>query len=281
MSNLNALKNRIGVVTNTKKITNAMQLVAASKLRKAREQAEKVKSYQDILELTFHDLITNISPNDFKSVFPSNDEVENSLYIVITSDLGLCGSYNSNIVHLIENKIKPNDKLIVLGTKGLGMLLEKFKNNIVDHYTNYGDTVPYKISDKITKLALKLYHEKQIRNINLVYTKFVNNILQEAEIKKIFPFDISNDSRYVSYVEFEPNPETILKNSIPLYIASMIYTLGTASKVSELAARRNAMENATDNAEDLIQALSLEFNRSRQSIITQEINEIVSGADAT
>ncbi|WP_406613580.1 ATP synthase F1 subunit gamma [Mycoplasma corogypsi] len=286
MANLNAIKNRIAVVSNTQKITNAMQLVSTAKLRQIRKEYENIESYLDLLMDTFDSLIKHVEPNEFYSIYPKNTEANSDLYVVITSDLGLCGSYNSNVINLLKQTLKPEDKIIVLGTKGYNLLQSShFKEQIINYFVDYGEKVSYQISNQITKDALEMYANKQINSINLVYTKFINNIRQDAVAQKLFPLEIGPKvktvDKNVQIIEFEPNAEVVLKNSIPLYVGSLIYCLGSSSKVSEMASRRNAMENATNNAKDLIVDLRQKFNSERQSVITQEINEIVAGADAT
>ncbi|BBU47662.1 ATP synthase F1 subunit gamma [Mycoplasmopsis felis] len=284
MPNLNNLKNRISVVSSTQKITNAMELVSTSKLRRLRNEYTQVKSYLDTLQDTFNELIAHVQPNDFYDIFPQNN-IESSLYIVITSDLGLCGSYNSNIIKLLTEKIKQNDKIIILGTKGVGLVLgSSLKDQVIKSYINIGDKLSYKLSNEITKIALEYYTDKKISKINLIYTEFINNLTQTPISLQLFPINVNSYSKtqnQTDSIEFEPNAETVLLETIPMFISSMIYCLSANSKISEMASRRNAMENATSNAGDLIKDLKLEFNRQRQGIITQEITEIVAGADAT
>ncbi|WP_036430920.1 ATP synthase F1 subunit gamma [Mycoplasmopsis felis] len=284
MPNLNNLKNRISVVSSTQKITNAMELVSTSKLRRLRNEYTQVKSYLDTLQDTFNELIAHVQPNDFYDIFPQNN-IESSLYIVITSDLGLCGSYNSNIIKLLTEKIKQNDKIIILGTKGVGLVLgSSLKDQVIKSYINIGDKLSYKLSNEITKMALEYYTDKKISKINLIYTEFINNLTQTPISLQLFPINVNSYSKtqnQTDSIEFEPNAETVLLETIPMFISSMIYCLSANSKISEMASRRNAMENATSNAGDLIKDLKLEFNRQRQGIITQEITEIVAGADAT
>ncbi|QGZ97662.1 F0F1 ATP synthase subunit gamma [Mycoplasma sp. NEAQ87857] len=282
MANLNSLKNRISVVNNTKKITNAMQLVATAKLRRTREEFQNIQSYLDLLNDTFNSLLDHVKETDFYNIFPKNTDIKAKLYVVITSDLGLCGSYNTNVINMLKSQISKQDKIIVIGTKGYNIIHSSYlRDQIIDSYVNYGEKVSYEIGSQITKKALAMYNNKEISEINLIYTKFINNINQDPVCLTLFPLNLNNHTASSETIEFEPNAEVVLKNSIPLYVGSLIYCLGTSSKVSEMASRRNAMENATNNASDLIHDLNLQFNRERQRVITQEINEIVAGADAT
>lgn len=284
MPNLNGLKNRISVVANTKKITNAMELVSASKLRVIKKEYDNIQNYKNSLENTFSDIMDHMSKGELDTLFPVDKSNESELYIIITSDLGLCGSYNSNIINLARTRVKENDKLILIGNKGISQAnkLIKNKENILKSFAEVGNKFSYELASLIASESFDLYKQSIISKINIIYTKFVNNVVQEAEIKTLFPLEIKTDHKSVhTEIEFEPSAEEVLKNAIPLYLSSLIYALGAASKLSEMASRRNAMENATDNAQEIEQTLILEYNSTRQGLITQEITEIVSGADAT
>lgn len=284
MPNLNGLKNRISVVANTKKITNAMELVSASKLRVIKKEYDNIQNYKNSLENTFSDIMDHMSKGELDTLFPVDKSNESELYIIITSDLGLCGSYNSNIINLARTRVKENDKLILIGNKGISQAnkLIKNKENILKSFAEVGNKFSYELASLIASESFDLYKQSTISKINIIYTKFVNNVVQEAEIKTLFPLEIKTNHKSVhTEIEFEPSAEEVLKNAIPLYLSSLIYALGAASKLSEMASRRNAMENATDNAQEIEQTLILEYNSTRQGLITQEITEIVSGADAT
>lgn len=284
MPNLNGLKNRISVVANTKKITNAMELVSASKLRVIKKEYDNIQNYKNSLENTFSDIMDHMSKGELDTLFPVDKSNESELYIIITSDLGLCGSYNSNIINLARTRVKENDKLILIGNKGISQAnkLIKNKDNILKSFAEVGNKFSYELASLIASESFDLYKQSIISKINIIYTKFVNNVVQEAEIKTLFPLEIKTNHKSVhTEIEFEPSAEEVLKNAIPLYLSSLIYALGAASKLSEMASRRNAMENATDNAQEIEQTLILEYNSTRQGLITQEITEIVSGADAT
>lgn len=284
MPNLNGLKNRISVVANTKKITNAMELVSASKLRVIKKEYDNIQNYKNSLENTFSDIMDHMSKGELDTLFPVDKSNESELYIIITSDLGLCGSYNSNIINLARTRVKENDKLILIGNKGISQAnkLIKNKENILKSFAEVGNKFSYELASLIASESFDLYKQSIISKINIIYTKFVNNVVQEAEIKTLFPLEIKTNHKSVhTEIEFEPSAEEVLKNAIPLYLSSLIYALGAASKLSEMASRRNAMENATDNAQEIEQTLILEYNSTRQGLITQEITEIVSGADAT
>ncbi|WP_262337579.1 F0F1 ATP synthase subunit gamma, partial [Mycoplasma nasistruthionis] len=235
MANLNNLKNRIGVVANTQKITNAMQLVSTAKTKKLKKEFEATSLYLKLIQETFDDLVAHVQIQDFYNIFPKNKDVETNLHIVITSDLGLCGSYNHNIIKLFKSQFKPNDKVIVIGTKGYTMLKSLYDESILQNFTDLGDKINYQVGSIIAKKALELYEDKEVSSIYLYFTKFVNNVVQEAQQITLFPFDIEKRNIEASKqeLEFEPNAETVLKNSIPLYISSMVYCLANESKISE------------------------------------------------
>ncbi|TNK82347.1 F0F1 ATP synthase subunit gamma, partial [Mycoplasmopsis pullorum] len=197
---------------------------------------------------------------------------------------GLCVSYKSNIFNLLKTTVNKQDKLIVFGAKGISNIYYSWMKDLMIHeIANYGEKLEYNLTNSVAKIALELFEKGEISSIKVIYTKFINNVVQTASCAQLLPIEKENfSSRELgSEIEFEPDPQTVLKNAIPLYISSLIYSLGISSKVSEMASRRNAMENSTDNADELLNDLHLEFNRTRQSLITQEISEIVSGADAT
>lgn len=287
MSNLNAIKNRISVVISTKKITHAMELVATSKLRRYKQNYLNVQAYQSLLEDTFNQLISRLSPLELKNILPTTT-TNSDLYIIITSDLGLCGSYNNNVITLAKQNLKAEDKIFVLGIKGVAALhSSNFKDQIVKEIINYGEEINYDVASILSNLAIEMISKNQVRSVKIIYTDFVNNVVQNAVIKQLLPIKSSNtqtnslSKNDEAVLQIEPDPQSVLRKSIPLYLASMIYALGTSSKVSEMASRRNSMESATDNANELLKELNLDFNTTRQGIITQEITEIISGADAT
>ncbi|MBD5788705.1 F0F1 ATP synthase subunit gamma [Mycoplasma synoviae GX11-T] len=288
MSNLINIKNRINVVTNTRKITNAMQLVSTSKLHRIINLTKNIKTYQNLVETTFDNIVSKITQEELNEIFPPKQETDATLYIIVTSDIGLCGSYNSNVINELKKVIKPSDLVITLGTKGLNWIrVFKFKDQLYKSYVNLEDKLDYSIATEIGNLNFELFAKNKISSCKIIYTKFVNNLIQEVSVKQLFPYDSSHleikkeSEQMEGDIEFEPSAEIILQRAFPLYVSSMIYVLVSLSKVSELASRRVAMESATDNADEIISDLNLEYNSKRQSVITQEITEIVAGAQAT
>ncbi|MCP4393929.1 MAG: F0F1 ATP synthase subunit gamma [Alphaproteobacteria bacterium] len=282
MASLQETKSRLTSVSTTKKITKAMQLVATAKLRKAKSNLESIQEYYTSVYETFQKLLNNVS--DVKKLFPQ-DAKESTLHIIITSDLGLCGGYNSNVLKLLKSDIKPSDKIIVLGNKGISHLgavaIPTFKE-----YASVGDEPNYEYASGIGQEAIAQYLAGEVNKVKLIHTKFINSVTFEAESTQLLPIEKPQNSETEEVktvkvmTEFEPSPEIVLKRSIPLYVSAMIFGSMVESKVSEMSSRRTAMENATDNAEELIKKLNLEYNRARQAAITQEISEIVGGSEA-
>ncbi|WP_406617519.1 ATP synthase F1 subunit gamma [Mycoplasmopsis adleri] len=286
MSSINGIKNRIGTIQSIRKITHAMELVSFSKLKKAKAEYEEVLKYDKLIDETFEKIFQNLYEDELNDLVKQRNDSPSDLYIVVSSNLGLAGGYNSNIIKLTKQTVTPNDKLIILGLYGYKGLQTTFRNQIINTIDQNPKISLHKIVKRIVRLAMQLYLNKEIRSIKIIYTKYVNNLVQNEICEQIFPFDEKKIKELISLkahdhkLEFEPSPKKILAEAIPLYIDSKIYSAIACAHISEIASRRIAMENATDNADQLIGSLNMEYNRKRQSKITQEIIEIVSGADA-
>lgn len=282
MASLQEIKSRLTSVKTTKKITKAMQLVATAKLKRARGNLEGIQEYYSSVYETFQNLLSNIK--DFSAIAPANAQ-KSTLYILVTSDLGLCGSYNSNILKLAKEKMKDTDQLVVIGSKGV-MSYKSKGSKVVMGFHTAGDEPNYLMASEISKKAISMFLTGEIDKVSILHTKFINAVTFEAKETQILPAEIkvSEDkkakSEATAITEFEPNAETVVKNALPLYVSAVIYGACVESKVSEMSARRSAMENATDNANELIDKLDLEYNRVRQASITQEITEIVAGSNS-
>lgn len=278
-----ALKSRIRSIQATKKITNAMELIATTKLQKQKNLMENNREYATHLRNTVCQILAD--NDNVENKYLKHVEDTHPLVILFTSDMGLCGGYNSNelkfLSEVIENKEIP---LVVIGTKGLPWL--KTKGYHVENEYISSDNLSYMELSKIITGVLERYVNKEITSIRIVYTKFVNSVSFVPTQAKLLPItkeDMkSENSSTGPYVEtlFEPNPDAILNDLIPMYVKSLFYSYYLETKTSEQASRRMAMENATDNAEELIETLTLKYNQARQAAITQEITEIVGGADA-
>ncbi|PAB58290.1 ATP synthase F1 subunit gamma [Anaeromicrobium sediminis] len=284
MASMRDIKRRIRSVNSTKQITKAMELVSTSKLRRARERADKIKPYFHTVKETVQDIFSTAT--DLNHKYTKARDVKKTCYIVITADRGLCGGYNINAIKkALESMEGKNEvSVITIGSKARDYFRNK-KYDIDGEFIGISEKPTYAHSKKVSNLALKLYEKEMVDEVYLVYTQFVSTLNQEPDMIKLLPFssegnekvDTSEDYEYVSY---EPSPAVLLDYIIPKYIESSLYGALAESSASEQAARRVAMENATDNAEEMIDKLTLTYNRARQAAITQEIAEIVGGAEA-
>lgn len=277
------IKRRIKSVESTKKITKAMELVATSKLRKTRNQLEQSKPYYTNVAQTVAEILANCKGNNDSIYLVENKDIEKEVFIVIASSLGLCGGYNANIFKEIKGAIKPGDYVYSIGSKSTSYLLKNHQG-VTDHkFDDLNTTFDFKDVTKLVAELTKMYREKEISKIKIVYTEFVNNLTFRPRIVTLLPVDPSDfDHIEISKKStlFEPSPEEVLDSLIPMYLQAVIYGYIIESATSENAARRTSMENANDNADELTEQLLLKYNQARQTAITNEISEIVAGANA-
>ena len=277
------IKRRIKSVESTKKITKAMELVATSKLRKTRNQLEQSKPYYTNVAQTVAEILANCKGNNDSIYLVENKDIEKEVFIVIASSLGLCGGYNANIFKEIKGAIKPGDYVYSIGSKATSYLLKNHQG-VTDHkFDDLNTTFDFKDVTKLVAELTNMYREKEISKIKIVYTEFVNNLTFRPRIVTLLPVDPSDfDHIEISKKStlFEPSPEEVLDSLIPMYLQAVIYGYIIESATSENAARRTSMENANDNADELTEQLLLKYNQARQTAITNEISEIVAGANA-
>ena len=281
MQSLQEIKGRIDGVKTIRKITKAMQLVSTSKLQRAKKHLNEISEYYQTVFQVFENIIDNIE--DMANVFPKNPK-QSKLYVVVSSDLGLCGGYNSNLFKLLKEDFNiDKDKIIILGTKGvLHFKLNGYKKNILESYLNIGEKIEPMIVKEITDEIMALFMTAEISEVKIIHTKYINSVTFQTTATKILPIvkkeKMKNELKLNA--EFEPDATTVFKKALPLYVSAMILGIAVESKVVEMASRRMAMENATDNADDISSNLSIQYNRARQASITQEITEIVAGVDS-
>ena len=271
-------KKRIQSVNSTLKITKAMELVANAKLKRWKNKMENITQY--LSEMS--DIIStcagsydpfNMSIDELKKYKNTNS----ILYIVVTSSLGLCGGYNYNVFKFLNNKIKPEDKIIILGTKGLvkyshtDLNLDEDYVSLLDKFDSYASR---NLKDKI----INEYKTGKYSEVRLITTEYKNSLTFIPNDIRILPFE-NKDNKTNDNIMFDPNKEEVLSLLIPKYLDVLIYGKLTEAIVCEYASRRNAMDTATDNGEELSQKLMLEYNKARQQAITQEITEISSAAN--
>ncbi len=285
MASLRDIKARITSTKKTKQITSAMELVSASKLNRAEQGAKRFVPYMEKIQ----EVVASIATGSLDASHPmlSKREVKKTGYIVITADRGLAGAYNSNVLRQVMNTINSRHKspeeytIIVFGKVGREFFKKK---NMPISYEIVGlnDHPDFAEIKSITSNTVGLFENEEIDELYIYYNHFVNTITQVVQEKKVLPLTDLNleDQKPKSSYEYEPNQEEILKVLLPQYAESIIYGAILDSKASEHAARMTAMKNATDNADELIDGLTLTYNRVRQAAITQEITEIVGGASA-
>lgn len=278
------IKTRIKSVESTKQITKAMELVSSSKFRKAKERAESVKPYFNTLYNTVQDIAENTSNS--KNVFLKERKVNKSCFIVIAGDRGLAGGYNSNILKaVIAHEHSNGAKVISIGKRSKDSF-SKRGYELMD-FIDTVEEATYEDANRVAQRAMDAYKNGEVDEVNLVYTQFISALTQEPKIVKLLPLTIENnddDNKEVkkskSAVQYLPSADSVLGYILPKYISGSVYGAIAESYASEQAARRNAMESATDNANEMISKLELVYNRARQAAVTQEISEIVAGASS-
>jgi F-type H+-transporting ATPase subunit gamma len=277
-ANKQALKSRIRSVRATKKITGAMELIATSKLQKQKNLMEANRLYSSTLHKMIHKVIGSANVDDIPYLKVQSAKTVN---VVFVSDMGLCGGYNSNIVHYLDEVLEPGDPLIVVGTKEKAWFRES--PYPVMKTMPQSDNLTFRDLAKLGDWIMDQYNAGVIGGIRVIYTKFVNSMTftpANIVLLPIIPQAIEKEEGLAQDTIFEPNSVTLIHQLVPMYMHSLLFGLWQEAKTAEQASRRMAMDNATDNAEELIEELLLEYNQSRQAAITQEINEIVSGAEA-
>ncbi len=271
MASLLDTENRIKSVDSTKKITKAMKLVATAKLRSAKNQYENSLKYA----MSVENIVSILASSPDAKPYTTERTEGKDLFIVIGSELGLCGGYNANMFKRVEKRT--DAVFIPLGKKAVSYFEHRPQFEVLFSKCDLTDKPNIKLVKEIGDLVFRLYNEKELKSVNLVYTKYLNSVSFQPELKQIFPIAVAPTD---NYVKFETSEEEILESGLPRYVDASILVAIKESLVSEYASRRLAMDSATDNATELIDKLLVEKNRVRQAKITQEISEIVSGSDA-
>lgn len=281
--NMKDIKRRVKSVESTMQITKAMELVASSKLRKAKKRAEEARPFFEAQ----YELMCKIAgeTEGFSTVFTRRREVKNRLFIVIAGDRGMAGGYNTNIIKLVaqaheNDKVKP--KIIAIGKKAVDYYT-KHGYDVVAEYPGIAENIKTADAADISMMALDMFTEGAVDEIQIFYTQFISALVQTATQMGIIPVTPPVGTMVPvnkAGTTYDPSPEAVFNRVIPRLVASIILCAVNESYASEQGARRTAMENATDNAEEMIGTLSLLYNRARQEKITNELNEIVSGANA-
>jgi F-type H+-transporting ATPase subunit gamma len=290
MPSLKDLKNRIGSVKSTQKITSAMKMVAAAKLRKAQEQAIASRPYCSSMEKIVSSLASKLIDNA-PELLKGKKEIKKQLLVVFSADRGLCGGFNGSISRAVKLEVKKSKdlgietKLLFVGRKSADTLKKDFQQHIVEIVTGNSTNPIYSDALSISSKIVDLYQRDEFGSCKIIFNKFVSAITQEVTLKSLIPIetnneDVSNNNQVSSVYEYEPSEEVILEELLNKNIATQLFSAQMESTASELAARMTAMDNATRNAGDLIDRLTLQYNRTRQAFITKELIEIISGAEA-
>ena len=290
MPSLKDLKNRIGSVKSTQKITSAMKMVAAAKLRKAQEQAIASRPYCSSMEKIVSSLANKLIDNA-PELLKGKKDIKKQLLVVFSADRGLCGGFNGSISRAVKLEVKKSKdlgietKLLFVGRKSADTLKKDFQQHIVEIVTGNSTNPNYSDALSISSKIIDLYQKDEFGSCKIIFNKFVSAITQEVTLKSLIPIetnneDASNNNQVSSVYEYEPSEEVILKELLNKNIATQLFSAQMESTASELAARMTAMDNATRNAGDLIDRLTLQYNRTRQAFITKELIEIISGAEA-
>ena len=289
MASLDDLKKRIASVKSTQKITKAMKMVAAAKLRKAQESAEKGRPYSEKMNNVILNLSSGISDKEnAPKLLAGTGQDKVHLCVVMTSDRGLCGGFNSNIIKkaksyfskiLDENK---ELKIITVGSKGNDQLKRIYGDKIIENISfKDSKNANYFDADKVGKIIIEKFEAGEFDVCTIFYNKFKNVITQIPQAQQIIPLnDEGNENSSDESYEFEPDEDEILSNLLPKNISTQIFKAMLENSASEQGSRMSAMDNATRNAGEMVDKLTIEYNRSRQAAITKELIEIISGAES-
>jgi len=291
MPSLDDLKKRIKSVKSTQKITKAMKMVAAAKLRRAQESAEKGRPFSEKMNYVILNLSSSISDKDNASKFLVGTGKDTThLCVVITADRGLCGGFNTNICRKAKNyfeKILKEGKLLkifTVGSKGHDQLKRLYGKYIIEKINFKGlKKITYKEAEDTGKIIIKLFKESQLDVCKIFYNRFKNVITQIPQTQQLIPIESQKkEEEKISdnFYEFEPEENEILNDLLPRNISTQIFKAFLENAASEQGSRMTAMDNATRNAEDLVDRLTINYNRSRQAAITKELIEIISGAES-
>ena len=288
MPSLDDLKKRIKSVKSTQKITKAMKMVAAAKLRRAQESAEKGRPFSEKMNNVILNLSSSIFDKDGASKFLVGTGKDTThLCVVITADRGLCGGFNTNICRKAKNyfeKILKEGKLLkifTVGSKGHDQLKRLYGKYIIEKINFKGlKKITYKEAENTGKIIIKLFNESQFDVCKIFYNRFKNVITQIPQEQQIVPIEKQKEVKVSdNFYEFEPEENEILEDLLPRNISTQIFKAFLENAASEQGSRMTAMDNATRNAEDLVDKLTINYNRTRQAAITKELIEIISGAE--
>lgn len=294
MANLRDIRNRISSVNNTQQITKAMKMVAAAKLRKAQDRMTQTRPYASKIEEVAGRLVEYSEVSN--PVMKKPEQVKNVLFIIVGSDRGLCGGFNNNLFKEVETQLHNNFQsyvdnntlsIITIGKKATAYF-KKRKYDVIESFPGFFDDIQYDATSSIMEKATAQFITGEFDEVHIAYNEFKSVIAQNRKVQKVLPIDtekIANtesdnaSEQAIDYI-YEPNSQAILDRLLPLHLNMQLWRAVLESNASEQGARMTAMDSATENAKDLERELKLKYNQARQSAITTEISEIVSGAQA-
>ena len=290
MPSLKDLKTRINSVKSTQKITSAMKMVAAAKLRRAQDSAEKGRPYANRMQQIVNSLASKADPISAPQLLVGNGKDNTHLLVVVSADRGLCGGFNGAITRQTRTEVArlrgegKTVKLLMVGRKSADALRRELGDSYIDSLEGIqGTAVEYADAASIGETVRNGFEAGEFDVCTVIFNKFKSAISQEVTLKRLIPAEVGEDTQDddagVSY-EYEPDEDELLAAVLPRNISTQVYSALLESSAAELAARMTAMDNATRNAGDLIERLTLVYNRTRQATITKELIEIISGAEA-
>jgi len=286
MGSLKSLRTRISSVKNTKKITSTMKMVSAAKLRRSRIACEQSRPFADAIAETVHGLASNLDKENSSILLQGYKDIKIAKILVFGSDKGLCGSFNEQLLKAVRSHIEEltkqniKVKVITFGNKAYAGLKEKHLDKIEKSYSDFAKVADFSTFRQISDELTSEFKENKIQQVYVAYNQFVNILTQEAKINLLVPIEIEQKEDIASDVILEPTKEKVLETLLPRFVASIINQSYLESSASEQACRMTAMDGSTKNANDVINKLSLVYNRQRQANITNELVEIISGAQA-
>ena len=288
MPSLKDLKNRISSVKSTQKITSAMKMVAAAKLRRAQDQALASRPYTSLMDKIVSKISSKASGTSI-DLLTGKPENKTQLLVVFSADRGLCGGFNGSITRSVKKEINDlqknnvNVKLLMVGKKSADSLNREYGNLFIDKIEGKSAKPNYADAEVLATKIIEWFENDEFGVCRVIYNKFVSAIAQEVTFKSLIPAEIQineENQDNASIYDFEPSEEEILTDLLPRNLATQLFSSQIESTASELAARMTAMDNATRNAGEMIDKLTLQYNRTRQAVITSELIEIISGAEA-
>ena len=289
MPSLKDLKNRIGSVKSTQKITSAMKMVAAAKLRKAQDQALASRPYTSLMDNIVSKLVSNSSASSV-DLLTGKEDNKTQLLVVFSADRGLCGGFNGSITRAVRKEVKLltdngiKVKLLMVGKKSAVALNREFGDLYIERIEGKSGKPNFSDAEILARKIITLFENNEFGNCRVIYNKFISAIAQEVTYRSLIPVEVkegkTEENVSNSVFEFEPSEEEILNDLLPRNLATQLFSSQIESTASELAARMTAMDNATRNAGEMIDKLTLQYNRTRQAVITSELIEIISGAEA-